>query len=148
MSTLILAACLVIGVSDGDSIRVKCPERTAAFAVRLAGVDAPEIAHKAFGIAEQPWGRESKASLTALCLKKTADVKRIAFDRYRRAVGFVQCEGRDASVHQIATGNAWVFLPPKKQAAAFKSLQERAKAARLGLWAGEPIEPSLWRKRQ
>ena len=42
--------CLVVGISDGDTIKVRCPEQ-AQTAVRLAQIDAPEKA--------QPFGRRS-----------------------------------------------------------------------------------------
>lgn len=148
MSTLLLAACLVIGVSDGDSMRVKCPARVAAFPVRLVGIDAPEVKHTGFvRTALQPWANESKAALTALCLKQTVDVKRIGFDRNRRALGYVTCQGKDASTEQLTAGNAWAFDVPAAQAVDFVTLEAAAKAKPVGLWTlPNPIAPQDWRK--
>lgn len=147
MSTLLLAACLVIGVADGDTLRVDCPDRHAAFPVRLAGIDAPELKHSGFvRTAYQPWGNESKAALTALCLKEIVDVHRIAFDRNGRAVAFVTCKGEDASAHQVANGHAWSFMVPKGHAE-ISALEQQARAQRLGLWAlPNPVPPADWRK--
>ena len=148
MSSLLLAACLVIGVSDGDSIRVKCPERTAAFPVRLAAIDAPELKHTGFvRTSYQPWANESRAALSDLCLKETVDIQRIGFDRNKRAIGFVLCKGHDASVQQVAGGHAWSFLPPKGYGPTFLELEKRARDDGKGLWSlPNPIRPSDWRK--
>lgn len=148
MSVVLFAACLVIGVSDGDSLRVKCPERVAAFPVRLAGIDAPEVKHTGFvRTSYQPWATESKAGLSGLCLKQTVSVRRIAFDRNRRAIGFVTCQGKDASLEQLAAGNAWTFLVPKEHAFDFTRAAEKAKAEAKGLWSlPNPIPPADWRK--
>lgn len=147
-ATVLLAACLVIGVSDGDSLRVKCPDRANAFPVRLAGIDAPEVKHTGFiRTALQPWATESKAALAALCLKQTVDVKRIAFDRNRRAIAWVLCQGRDASLAQLTAGNAWAFDVPKAQAAGFARLEQSARERGVGLWSlPNPIAPADWRK--
>ncbi len=147
MSAVLLAACLVIGVADGDTVRVKCPEREKAFPLRLAGIDAPELKHSGFvRTAYQPWANESKAALTALCLKETVDVRRIAFDRNRRAVGFVKCKGEDASAHQVANGHAWAFLVPKGHTEIIE-FEAQARARKRGLWSlPNPIRPQDWRR--
>lgn len=145
MSATLLVACLVFGVPDGDSLKVRCPARHAAISVRLAGVDAPEIAHAAFHIAEQPGGMASKASLTALCLKQTATVRRVAIDRYGRSVAKVTCAGLDVNAEQVLRGQAWAYLYPQRSP--LPKLEAKARAERLGLWnAPNPIKPSDWRK--
>lgn len=143
--SVLLVACLVLGVPDGDSLKVRCPARKNAISVRLAGIDAPELAHKAFGIAEQPGGRESKAALAALCLKQPATVRRVATDRYGRAVAKVTCNGIDVNAEQVRRGQAWAYLTPK--GSPLPALQAQAGAAGLGLWAlPKPIKPTDWRK--
>lgn len=108
----------------------------------------PELRHTGFvRTAYQPWANESRTALSDLCLNETVDVKRIGFDRNGRAIGFVLCKGHDASVQQVANGNAWVFLPPKAQAAIFLDLEKRARAASKGLWSlPNPVRPSDWRR--
>src|SRR5213082_2056725 len=111
---IILTACLVIGVDDGDSIKVSCPDVPAVMSIRLAELDAPEIEHKALHIAEQPWGRESKAALTALCLKQPATVRPKTTDRYGRTIATVECNGVNANEEQVKTGNAWAYMTPRR----------------------------------
>ena len=146
MSTSLLVACLVIGVADGDSMKVKCPARANAISVRLAGIDAPEIVHKGFHIAEQPGGRESKASLVEMCLKQPATVHRTATDRRNgRMVAQVECAGLNVNSEQLRRGHAWAYMASKRSV--FPKLEAKARADGVGLWAvPNPIKPSDWRK--
>lgn len=148
MSAILFAACLVIGISDGDTVRVKCPQRKAAFQVRIAELDAPELAHKAFGWDLQPFGKESQASAAALCQGKLADVRRTGFDVHRRAVGSVSCAGTDLATYQLKRGMGWAaqpqYLPKGSKAVEYEAA---ARAAHVGLWAGDgQIAPWIWRK--
>jgi len=63
-----LAFCLVVAISDGDTLNVRCGE--AGFfqqqTVRLAEIDAPEKG--------QPFARRSTASLAALCFGAWASI--------------------------------------------------------------------------
>lgn len=141
---LVLTGCLVIGVPDGDSLKVKCPKRD-ALSVRVAEIDAPEIKHPAFKIDEQPWGAESKASLTELCLKKPATLRVVTQDRYGRTVARVTCNRVNVAAHQVRTGNAWADFVLKDSK--MPALQEQAQKARMGLWSlPNPIAPSEWRR--
>lgn len=56
-----LTACLVIGISDGDTMTALCNDRQQV-KIRLAEIDAPEKA--------QPFGQRSKQSLFELCYRK------------------------------------------------------------------------------
>lgn len=148
MSAALLVACLVIGVADGDSLKVKCDEREPAISVRLAEIDAPEIAHKAFGIAEQPGGRESRAALAALCLKQPATVRRLAFDRYRRTVAVVTCNGVNANAAQVRAGMAWAYTATLRARSKMPALETAARAEKLGVWADPAaVAPWTWRKK-
>ena len=56
--------CLVVGISDGDTLTARCPTGDVAHPysqdkVRLAEIDAPE--------SSQPYGRRAKEYLSALC---------------------------------------------------------------------------------
>lgn len=143
MIATVLSACLVIGVPDGDSLKVKCPKRD-AMSVRIAEIDAPEVAHAAFHIEQQPWGIESKAALAGLCLGKHATLHVVTHDRYGRTVAQVTCRRIDAGKSQVRTGNAWVYMPLK--GTTMPALQVVAKGRKLGLWSlPNPVPPSQWR---
>lgn len=138
MSSLLL--CLVVAIQDGDSLTALCtaPSGHEQVKVRLAEVDAPEKA--------QPFGNRSRQSLAQLCHQQEATIRPEKRDRYGRTVARVECQGKDASVHQVATGHAWAFTRYLRDPE-IKRLQDAARAAGLGLWADrEPVAPWEWRK--
>lgn len=139
------ASCAIFGVSDGDSLKARCDGYANALSVRLRGVDAPEVEHKALRIALQPGGIESRDHLRAICLGKPATVTTMRRDRYGRTLARVVCDGTDASEEQVRSGNAWAYLVPKRSP--LLALEAQARAERRGLWASpDPVKPSLWRR--
>jgi endonuclease YncB( thermonuclease family) len=138
--------CVVVGVTDGDTITARCDAGADAPAqtitVRLAEVDAPEKA--------QPYGNRSRQHLGALCFKQRAEVRPIGagggVDRYERVVAHVSCNGTDANAAQVRAGMAWAF-PRYVTDGWLYWQQDDARAARRGLWAdARPVAPWDWRK--
>lgn len=147
MSVVLFSACLVIGIADGDTVRVRCDEREKAFQVRIAEIDAPETAHKGLGIDLQPFGRESRESLSALCQGKPATVRRYGFDRHRRAIGAVACAGVDVARHQVQSGMAWTDPGYGRKGSTLPESERAARALGLGLWSdANPVPPWIWRR--
>ena len=73
-----LLVCLVVGISDGDTLTARCPTGDIAhpysqLKVRLAEIDAPESG--------QPYGRRAKKYLSALCYEAKATIRQTASDR-------------------------------------------------------------------
>ena len=144
VAALALAACVtgtppatqtVTSVTDGDTLTV------GTVRVRLADVDAPEL--------DQAGGRESRASLAALCLGKPASVETAGTDRYGRTLARVACAGTDASRAQVERGMAWVFTRYAPAWSPLYAVEREARAARRGLWADPaPIAPWTWRARR
>ncbi len=137
--------CLVVGVSDGDTLKARCgdPGAYEQVTIRLAEIDAPEKG--------QAFGQRSKLSLAALCFAQWATIEKLSTDlkasrdRYGRTVARVQCRGRDASSEQVRQGMAW-FFPRYGKDASIRALEEDAKASRAGLWADPgPVAPWEWR---
>ena len=94
VSTTILADTLagkVVGVADGDTITVLDGQQT-QHKIRLMGIDAPEKA--------QPFGQNSKQSLSDLVFDRSVSVEWKKLDRYQRIVGKVQINGQDANLEQ------------------------------------------------
>lgn len=100
MSATLLAACLVIGIADGDTLTALCNNHEQV-KIRLAEIDAPEKA--------QPFGQRSKQSLAEMCFNKSADIHVQTTDRYHRSVARVICNGVDANVEQVKRGMVWVY---------------------------------------
>ncbi|KQW36840.1 thermonuclease family protein [Rhizobacter sp. Root404] len=129
--------CLVVGISDGDTIKVRCADQPQKV-IRLAEIDAPEKA--------QAFGQRSKEMLSTLCFKKQAEIRPSTRDRYGRTVARVICTGTDANAAMVRSGMAWAYTryltDPKIQAMEIVAHRER-----LGLWAdANPVPPWEWRK--
>ncbi len=134
--------CLVIAVTDGDTIKVRCGSEGAyeQVKIRLAEIDAPEK--------KQPFGEQSKQSLSQMCFGKQAEIRPQTKDRYGRTVARVTCGGVDSNKEQIARGMAWVYVKYVKDKSLY-AVQKSARDAHTGLWVDpDPIEPWNWRKRK
>jgi endonuclease YncB( thermonuclease family) len=133
------ALCLVVAISDGDTLKVRCGESGTfqQLTVRLAEIDAPEKV--------QPFGRRSTASLAALCFGAVATIKPEKRDQYGRTVARVECRGKDASLEQVRTGYAWYFARYGADAA-IRRAEGLARGSNLGLWSDPaPVAPWHWR---
>lgn len=127
----------VVGIADGDTITV-LDSSFKQHKIRLAEIDAPE--------SSQPFGRQSKASLSQLCFERKAKVIVQDTDRYQRLVGRVECDGRDVNLAQVVSGYAWVYDKYARDAM-LKKAQSSAKLARAGLWS-EPNPTPPWEFRR
>lgn len=112
--------------------------------VRLAEIDAPEKA--------QPFGTQSKQSLSDMCFDRQARIATQGRDRYGRTIGRIYCftpgvkTEVDANAEQVRRGMAWVFDRYATDGTLY-NLQDDARSARRGLWADQsPTPPWEWRK--
>lgn len=129
--------CVVVGITDGDTLTAQCDGQ--AVKVRLAEIDAPEKA--------QAFGARSKQHLSDICFKKSAEVRPQSKDRSGRTVARVICEGVDANAKQVQAGMAWVYDRYVTDKALY-AVQDDAREARRGLWSdAAPVAPWMWRRR-
>ena len=136
---LAAAICLVVAITDGDTLTARCGEPGAyqQVKVRLAEIDAPERS--------QPYGQRSRQSLAALCHQQQARIQPTGHDRYGRTIAQVECAGADAQLHQVKTGMAWHYVK-YSNSAQLADAQVQAMAERRGLWAqAAPLAPWVWR---
>ena len=132
--------CLVVGVSDGDTIKVRCGAEPdyRQINIRISGIDAPEK--------KQAFGQRSKESLSDLCFQQQAVVTPDKRDRYGRTVAAVRCRGQDVGLHQVTAGMAWWFVKYGRDAGV-QAAEGRARAGRVGLWADVvPVPPWEFRR--
>ena len=148
LATLVLAAMAIgvvslrreperlagaVRVIDGDTLDIDGRR------VRLAGLDAPELAQTCHR-AGQAYGCGETARDALIQLTGGELVCRLAgHDRYRRALGTCEVEGQDV-------GRALVL---RGLAVAYRRYDAEERAARqrgAGLWAGRFDQPSEWRK--
>jgi endonuclease YncB( thermonuclease family) len=129
---------VVTHVTDGDSIWVRPDSGGEARDVRLQGIDAPEIC-QAFGVS-------ARNALAAHALHRRVTVNSRARDKYERTLGRVSLNGEDLGAWMVARGYAWSYHF-HRHTGPYGVQEERARSARLGLWAdGRAIEPRQFRK--
>ena len=133
--------CLVVGVSDGDTLTARCGEPGAyeQVKVRLAAIDAPE--------SRQPFGQRSRQHLADLCFRQRATITPKTKDRYGRTVADVECRGQDAGQEQVRAGLAWYYVRYGKGYEHLQEVEAAARAAGRGVWVErEPVAPWEWRR--
>jgi endonuclease YncB( thermonuclease family) len=133
----------IVGVADGDTITLLDAQRS-QHKVRLMGIDAPEK--------NQPFGHESKKSLSDQVFGRTATVEWTKLDRYQRILGTVLVDGKDANLEQIRRGLAWHFKKYQNEQtpldrARYSNAEIEAQKTSKGLWSdSSSIPPWDWRK--
>lgn len=131
--------CSVVGISDGDTLKVKCATDRGhqSLTVRLAEIDAPEKG--------QPFGQRSKQHLSDLCFRRNAEVRTTSRDRYGRTVARVVCDGTDANATMVRDGMAWAYTRYLTDPQ-IRGMEVLAQRERVGLWSdGTAIAPWHWR---
>lgn len=131
--------CLVVAISDGDTLKARCGEPGAyeQITVRLSAIDAPEK--------KQPFGQVARQHLARLCFQQQATITPKTKDRYGRTVADVECQGQDAATEQVRAGLAWFYVKYGKGYERLGELEASARTARRGLWSVEAIAPWAWR---
>ncbi|MGB3831945.1 MAG: thermonuclease family protein [Mesorhizobium sp.] len=122
-------------VVDGDTLAV------AGQRVRLRGIDAPEsrqTCRKAG--AEYACGRQARQALVQAIAGRRVSCSGSSLDRYGRLLG--DCRAGDADLNRTQVAAGWAVAYGD-----FESEERGARAARLGIWAGEFERPQDWRWR-
>jgi endonuclease YncB( thermonuclease family) len=149
--------CLIVGVSDGDTLTARCGEPGAyqQIKVRLSGIDAPEK--------RQPYGERARQALASLTFQRWARLECRKTDRYGRSVCTVwvapasspdRPQTLDAGLTMLTVGMAWWYrayaseqTPEARGQYEFAEIE--AKAKRVGLWRdAQAIAPWEWRRLQ
>ena len=147
-------ACLIVGVSDGDTIKARCggPGSYAEVKVRINGIDAPEKC--------QPYGERSKQAMADLVYMKDAALDCFKTDRYRRSVCKVTVapasapngpKTLDAGLAMVTAGMAWWYRAYVREQTPlergqYEFAEVEAKAKHAGLWReADPTPPWEWR---
>lgn len=131
--------CLVVAISDGDTLKARCGEPGAyeQITIRISAIDAPEKA--------QDFGNLSRQHLASLCFQKSAKIASKGTDRYRRTIADVECQGKDVGQEQILAGLAWYYVRYGKGYEHLAGVEQEAREARRGLWSMQPVPPWEWR---
>ena len=140
--TIAALLCLVIAVSDGDTLTARCGAAHAPLQlkVRIAAIDAPE--------SRQAFGPQARKNLVQLCLRQRARIQVLEKDRYGRNVANVRCGDTDVASAQVRAGLAWIYTPYARQHPHLVPLQRQARASHIGLWSQRrPLAPWTYRQR-
>ena len=123
------AAATVISVGDGDTLRVL--DRGQRLTIRVACIDAPEMA-------QSPYGQQAREALQALLpVGTTVTLKTQTKDRYGRTVAEVfTADGRNAGLTLVQQGNAFAYRQYLNQCDewAYLDREKLAERYRLGVW--------------
>jgi micrococcal nuclease len=124
----------VVGVSDGDTIKVRLNGVTER--VRVIGIDTPELASK------DCFAQEAASRMQSLVQSKSvrlvADATQADRDRYGRLLRHVQlADGRSVAQILIAGGFGKEYTYDRAYAgqAAYRKAQEAARTAHRGIWS-------------
>ena len=125
-----------VRIIDGDSI---------AFGdlnVRLASIDAPERAQSCSDAKGEPFGcgRSATDYLRFLIGNGEVTCRGRGRDRYGRMIGACRANGIDLSAEMVRRGWAVAYLGD------LGSMEAEARSLGVGLWAGEFVAPSEWRR--
>ncbi|WP_326538503.1 thermonuclease family protein [Pseudorhodoferax sp.] len=146
--------CLVVGVSDGDTLTARCGEPGAyqQIKVRLSGIDAPEK--------RQAYGERARQALAALTFQHQARLDCAKTERYGRSVCSVWVapatapdgpKTLDAGLAMVTQGLAWWYRAYAREQTPeargqYEFAEREARARRAGLWGdAEPTAPWDWR---
>lgn len=119
---------MVLSIGDGDTLRVRQDGR--AITVRLACIDAPEMA-------QQPYGQRAREYLRMrLPIGRPVMLKLQTTDRYGRTVAGV-FSGINVGLAMVGDGQGFAYRRYLGQCDAKEYLQaeERARRSRYGVWA-------------
>ncbi len=121
-------------VIDGDSLRLS------GLAIRLKGVDAPEMQQTCErGGRSYRCGEAAKEALVRKIAGGPVECRLSGRDRYGRSLAFCRVGDVDVGAWLVEEGFAVGY-------GAYEREEARARARRAGLWAGSFERPNAWRQ--
>lgn len=129
----------VVGIHDGDTVTLLTSAKESV-KIRLAQIVAPEV--------KQPYGQDSKKTLSDAVFDHEVRVEVVSIDKYGRTVGNVFIGSIDANRLMVQPGAAWAYRKYLTDSSLLEAEVEAAEAKR-GLWAlqeSQRLPPWEWRK--
>ena len=127
-------------VIDGDTLEV------AGQRIRLHGIDAPESKQLCRKDGER-WrcGKDATSALKAFLGGRPVNCEELDRDRYSRIIAKCAVDGADIGEWMVSQGWAVAYYLYSYE---YSRVEQSAKSARRGIWAGEFEKPWEWRKQQ
>lgn len=126
---------IITAVIDGDTIRVRPLEETrrSVYTVRLLGIDTPERGRCGAAEATANMRRVGRPGRRVVL---TTDPTQASFDRYGRLLAYARVPAGTLQLFQLNAGWAKVFVFGRafRRVGSFTATQNRARAARRGVW--------------
>lgn len=128
-------------VIDADTIDIHSQR------FRLVGVDAPESKQKCLDANGELYrcGAAAANALDQWINRNPVTCVSEGHDRYNRTLGKCSVRGESVQNWLVTNGHAVAYRAYSKE---FVPAEDAAHAARVGIWAGEFVMPSDWRKGQ
>ena len=125
-------------VIDGDTLEIR-RER-----IRLHGIDAPEMRQSCWRDGKV-WrcGGDAASALAGKIASRAVACQELDRDRYGRMVAKCTVAGEDLGEWLVANGWALAYVDISRD---YAGVEQRAKAARRGIWASEFEPPWEWWK--
>jgi endonuclease YncB( thermonuclease family) len=136
---------IVHHVADGDSLSLTLTDGR-RIAVRILGIDAPELG--------QPFADIARQYLKNLIEGRIVNITTLKIDPFGRAVASVMHDGQDVGLTLIQAGLAWHFKrfeaeQSRTDRQAYAAAERGARQASVGLWTDrDPVPPWDYRDRQ
>jgi endonuclease YncB( thermonuclease family) len=137
---------------DGDTCRVRVANAMWV-SVRLAGIDAPEVASRGGRGKKkndgQSMGQDAKDFLNKSVQGKNVLLRQVDLDPYNRPVVVLESDGKAINIRLIEEGLAEVYRGKTKRLdkAPYLDAEEKAKKEKKGIWSLANYEsPAAFRK--
>jgi endonuclease YncB( thermonuclease family) len=127
-------------VIDGDTIEIH------GMRIRLHGIDAPESGQFCTRAGSRyRCGQAAALALADFIGQQTVNCMQSGTDRYERAIATCTVSGQDVGAWLVRNGHALAY---RRFSNAYTDEEAAAKAARVGVWAGDFEPPWEWRREQ
>ena len=127
-------------VIDGDTIEVRGTH------IRLDGIDAPESKQTCEANGRTyACGKQATEALIVLLGAQPVECTETSRDRYQRIIAKCRVESTDLGAWMVEHGWAVAF---RRYSLEYVGAEDRARTAKLGLWAGTFEMPEDWRRQK
>jgi endonuclease YncB( thermonuclease family) len=127
-------------VMDGDTIEIRGAH------IRLNGIDAPESKQTCEANGQTyACGQRATEGLIVFLGARPVQCSEKGRDRYQRIIATCQVDSTDVGAWMVENGWAVAY---RKYSLEYVSAEDRARSAKLGIWAGTFDMPEDWRRQK